>query len=93
MSEWDYIPSPYENTVYEEHDEIIKVIMSLTCLICGKKLSPIEILGLWIDNDSFNFFLDELEQKTSLKEVLRTMLQWDDLRSYRKRDKVIELLK
>jgi hypothetical protein len=46
MSEWDYLPTPYEDLVLSEEKHSILLILSLACLIEGKTIQPFEIFEL-----------------------------------------------
>lgn len=43
MSEWDYLPTPYENAVHDESEKSLLTFMSFCCLVEGKLLKPSDI--------------------------------------------------
>lgn len=93
MSEWDYEPTPYENLVENENKHSLLTFMSFVCLVENKLLSSSDIFILTAQTDKYEWGLEFILNKTSLKDALRTMLQYEDLRSQKKRDRVIEVLR
>jgi hypothetical protein len=55
--------------------------MSLVCLFENELLSPSDILVLTSERNEYKNGLDYMLDRTSLEEMLRTMLQYEDLRS------------
>lgn len=93
MSEWDYLPTPYEKLVEDQKLNSLLVVMSLGCLLVGKVIHPIEMIQLCNDNHEYGEILNRELNKISLIDGLRTMLQYEDLRSFRKRERVLEILR
>ena len=93
MSEWDYLPTPYENAVKDESEKLLLIFMSFCCLVEGQLLQPSKIFIMCGEEDKYKMFLNEIISKTSLEDVVRTMIQYEDMRSHKKCDKLIEILK
>jgi hypothetical protein len=81
MSEWDYLPTPYESLVESESKHSILTFMSLVCLFENELLSPSDILVLSSERNEYKTGLKYILDRTSMEEMLRTMLQYEDLRS------------
>lgn len=90
MSEWDYLPTPYETLVESESKHSLLTFMSLACLLENKILTPSDIFILTAEEDKYEWGLEFILNKTSLRDALRTMLQYEDLRSEKKRERVIK---
>lgn len=93
MSEWDYLPTPYENAVHDESEKSLLTFMSFCCLVEGKLLKPSDIFIMCGEQDKYKWFLNDIINKTSLKDVVRTMLQYEDMRSHSKCDRFIGIMK
>ena len=93
MSEWDYLPTPYETLVENETKHTLLLVMSIGCLIEGQVISPSEMFVIAKSNKSYDELLRKEIQRNGLIELIRTMLQYEDLRSQRKRDYLIQLIK
>lgn len=93
MSEWDYAPTPYESAVQHESEQILLRFMSFCCLMEGQMLSPSQIFIKCSEENSYNLFLNDVIAKTSIHEVLRTMLQYEDMRSQKKRERLVETIR
>lgn len=59
--------------------------MSLGCLMVGKVIRPLEMFSLANNNLEYKEILNIELAKTSIIDGLRTMLQYEDLRTERKR--------
>lgn len=92
MSEWDYLPTPYEKIVEDQRMNSLLIVMSLGCMIRGEVIRPIEMFTLCDTNAEYREVLNSEIAKTSFIGVLRTMLQYQDLRGDKKREKVIEII-
>lgn len=93
MSEWDYLPTPYECAIHDESEQSILTFMSFCCLVEGHILTPTQIFIMCGEEDKYKWFLNDIIEKTSLQEVLRTILQYEDIRSHKKQERLIETLK
>ena len=93
MSEWDYLPTPYETLIESECKNTILTFFSLCCLIEGKVISPSDLFIMCGEDEHYNEAFKEIIKRTSIKEVLRTILQYEDIRSQSKRDRVTEIVK
>lgn len=93
MSEWDYLPTPYESLVENQKMNSLLIVMSLGCLIEGKAIRPIEMFTLGEANSEYQEVLNRELAKTSFIDTLRTMLQFQDLRGEKKREKIIEIIR
>lgn len=93
MSEWDYEPTPYETLVSNESKHSLLTFMSLVCLLENKKLSPSDIFILTSETEKYECGLEFILNKTSIYDALRTILQYEELRSQKKRDKLIEIIR
>lgn len=93
MSEWDYLPTPYENLIEQETKNSLLTFISFCCLVEGKIISPSDLFIKCDGDEIYNEVFCDIIKRTSMKEVLRTMLQYEDIRSHKKRDKVLEIVK
>ena len=92
MSEWDYEPTPYETLVSNENKHSLLTFMSLVCLVENKRLTPSDIFILTSETEKYEWGLEFIINKTSLYDALRTMLQYEDLKSEKQRARVIRSL-
>ena len=46
MSEWDYLPTPYETLVENETKHSLLIMMSIGCLLEGKVIHPIDVFEI-----------------------------------------------
>ena len=92
MSEWDYLPTPYESLVKNEQLHSLLMIMSLGCMISCKVISPIDLFLVAQQNVEFKEILNRELEKKSLQDFLKTLLQFEDLRSQKKRERIKELI-
>lgn len=53
MSEWDYLPTPYETLVESESKHSLLTFMSLACLLENKILTPSDIFILTAEEDKY----------------------------------------
>lgn len=88
MSEWDYLPTPYESMVKDEAEHTMLMFLSQCSLLAGRTLSPIEI----IKNQEYHPALNELMERMTVTEFVRTMLQYEDTRGEEKRKRIIETI-
>ena len=93
MSEWDYLPTPYETLVESETKHSLLIVMSIGCLLEGKVIHPIEVFEIAEKNSDYNKLLNREVQRDGILEILRTLLQYEDLRSQKKRDRLIQIIK
>ena len=93
MSEWDYLPTPYETLIENETKNSLLSFMSLCCLCNDATLTPTEIFIISINDKSYKLILDEIVNKSSIQDVIRTFLKYEDLRGEKKREKVIEIFR
>jgi hypothetical protein len=92
MSEWDYLPTPYENLVSSEEKHSILLLLSLACLSQGKVVQPFEIFELVENNELIANLIEKEVEKVGVLGLMRTLLQYEDVRSEKKRDKIIGLI-
>lgn len=88
MSEWDYLPTPYESMVKDEAEHIMLMFLSQCSLLAGKTMTPIEI----IENEEYHPALNELMNRMTVTEFMRTMLQYEDTRGEEKKNKIIQTI-
>lgn len=93
MSEWDYLPTPYESAVQHESEQMLLCFLSFCCLMEGQMLSPSQIFIKCGEENKYNWFLNDVITKTSINEVIRTMLQYEDMRSQKKRERLVEIIR
>lgn len=93
MSEWDYLPTPYETLVESETKHSLLIVMSIGCLLEGKVIHPIEIFEIAEKNSDFNILLNSEVKSDGIVEMMRALLQYEDLRSQKKRERLIEIIK
>lgn len=93
MSEWDYLPTPYETLVENETKHSLLILMSIGCLLEGKVIHPIDDFEIAKNNSNFNDLLNREVKSEGIVELMRTLLQYEELRSQKKRDRLIEVLK
>lgn len=93
MSEWDYLPTPYETLVENETKHSLLILMSIGCLLEGKVIHPIDVFEIAKNNSNFNDLLNREVKSEGIVELMRTLLQYEELRSQKKRDRLIEVLK
>lgn len=88
MSEWDYLPTPYESMVKDEAEHTMLMFLSQCSLLAGKTMTPIEI----IENKEYHPVLNELMNRMTVTEFMRTMLQYEDTRGEEKKNKIIQTI-
>lgn len=93
MSEWDYLPTPYETLVESETKHSLLIVMSIGCLLEGKVIHPIEVFEIAEKNSEYNKLLNREVQRDGILEIIRTLLQYEDLRSQKKRDRLIQIIR
>ena len=93
MSEWDYLPTPYENLVESETKHSLLIVMSIGFLLEGYVIHPIEVFEIAEKNSDFNILLNREVESDGIVEMMRALLQYEDLRSQKKRDRLIEIIK
>ena len=93
MSEWDYLPTPYETLVESETKHSLLIMMSIGCLLEGKVIHPIDVFDIAKNNSNFNDLLNREVESEGIVEVIRTLLQYEELRSQKKRDRLIEIIR
>ena len=93
MSEWDYLPTPYENLVESETKHSLLIVMSIGCLLEGRVIHPIDVFEIAEKNSDFNILLNREVESDGIVEMMRALLQYEDLRSQKKRDRLIEIIK
>ena len=93
MSEWDYLPTPYETLVECETKHSLLIVMSIGCLLEGRVIHPIDVFEIAEKNSDFNILLNREVESDGIVEMMRALLQYEDLRSQKKRDRLIEIIK
>ena len=93
MSEWDYLPTPYETLVESETKHSLLIVMSIGCLLEGRVIHPIDVFEIAEKNSDFNILLNREVEGDGIVEMMRALLQYEDLRSQKKRDRLIEIIK
>lgn len=93
MSEWDYEPTPYESIVESECKNTLLTFISFCCLVEGKVISPSDLFIMCGENEQYDLFFQDIINRTSITQVLRTMLQYEDIRCQKKRDKIVQIVK
>lgn len=93
MSEWDYLPTPYETLVENETKHSLLILMSIGCLLEGKVIHPIDVFEIAKNNSNFDILLNREVESDGIVEMMRALLQYEDLRSQKKRDRLIEIIK
>lgn len=92
MSEWDYLPTPYESLVQDQQKQSILLLLSLACLSQGTVIQPFQIFQIVKRNPFISELLEKQIQKRGVLGLMRTLLQYDDVRSEKKRNKIIGLI-
>ena len=59
MSEWDYLPTPYETLVENETKHTLLLVMAIGCLMENQVISPSEMIVIAKSNKKY----DELLRK------------------------------
>ena len=67
--------------------------MSIGCLLEGKVIHPIDVFEIAEKNSDFNILLNREVESDGIVEMMRALLQYEDLRSQKKRDRLIEIIK
>lgn len=93
MSEWDYLPTPYETLVESETKHSLLIVMSIGCLLEGRVIHPIDVFEIAEKNSDFNILLNREVESDGIVEMMRALLQYEDLRSQKKRERLIEIIK
>ena len=93
MSEWDYLPTPYETLVENETKHTLLLVMSIGCLMENQVISPSEMFVIAKSNKYYDELLKQEIERAGLIETIRTMLQYEDLRSNKKKEYLIQLIK
>ena len=93
MSEWDYLPTPYESLVESECKNTLLTFISFCCLVEGKVISPSDLFIMCGENEQYDQSFQKIINRTSITQVLRNMLQFEDIRSQKKRDKIVQIVK
>ena len=93
MSEWDYLPTPYETLVENQTKHTLLLVMSIGCLMENQVISPSEMFVIAKSNKYYDELLKQEIERVGLIETIRTMLQYEDLRSNKKREYLIQLIK
>lgn len=89
MSEWDYLPTPYETMIEEEKEHTILMFLSQCSLMEGKVLTPLEI----IENPKFRPAIEELINRMTMTEFMRTMLKYENTRGHENKERIIKIIK
>ena len=93
MSEWDYLPTPYQSLIETEAKNSLLTFMSFCCLCSNKTLLPSDIFLMCEQKKEYNWILNDIISRTSLEDVIRTVIQYEDARTQKKRQKVIEIFR
>lgn len=93
MSEWDYLPTPYETLVENETKHSLLILMSIGCLLEGKVIHPIDVFEIAKNNSNFDILLNREVESEGIVELMRTLLQYEELRSQKKRERLIEIIR
>ena len=93
MSEWDYLPTPYESLVESACKNTLLTFISFCCLVEGKVISPSDLFIMCGENEQYDQSFQKIINRTSITQVLRNMLQFEDIRSQKKRDKIVQIVK
>jgi hypothetical protein len=93
MSEWDNLPTPYETLVENETKHTLLLVMSIGCLMENQVITPSEMFVIAKSNKYYDELLKQEIERVGLIETIRTMLQYEDLRSNKKREYLIQLIK
>lgn len=54
MSEWDYLPTPYESLVESECKNTLLTFISFCCLVEGKVISPSDLFIMCGENEQYD---------------------------------------
>lgn len=93
MSEWDYLPTPYETLVENETKHTLLLVMSIGCLMENQVISPSDMFVIAKSNKYYDELLKKEIERVGLIETIRTMLQYEDLRSNKKREYLVQVIK
>lgn len=92
MSEWDYLPTPYESLVMCEEEHTILLLLSLACMSEGSVIQPFDIFQIIKNNKPISILVEKQIEKRGILGLMKTLLQYDDVRSEKKRSKIIGLI-
>ena len=76
MSEWDYLPTPYETLVESETKHSLLIVMSIGCLLEGKIIHPIDVFEIAEKNSDFNILLNSEVDSVGIVETISALLQY-----------------
>ena len=76
MSEWDYLPTPYETLVESENKHSLLIMMSIGCLLEGKVIHPIDVFEIAEKNSDFNILLNSEVNSVGIVETISALLQY-----------------
>ena len=93
MSEWDYLPTPYESLIESETKNFLLMFLSSCCLIEGKVMTMSDVFCLAQTDKDYDKLVSFAIERTSLEDILRTLLQYEDVRSQKRQEKVLEIIK
>ena len=92
MSEWDYLPTPYESLVRDEENDLMLILLSICCISQNRVLKPFEIFEFYGNNDLITDLLDEYINKIGFQDFLRTLLQYEEIKSEKKRNEILGVI-
>ena len=92
MSEWDYLPTPYESLVQDEENNLMLILLSICCISQNRVLKPFEIFELYGSNELITDLLDRFIDKIGFQDFLRTLLQYEEIKSEKKRNEVLKII-
>ena len=76
MSEWDYLPTPYETLIESETKHSLLIMMSIGCLLEGKVIHPIDVFEIAEKNSDFNILLNSEVNSVGIVETISALLQY-----------------
>lgn len=93
MSEWDYLPTPYETMVKNEETHSLLLLLSLSCIVEGGVIHPFDIFQIVKKYELIQYLVKDEVDKIGLMEFIRNLLQYEDVRSEKKREKIIIMIR
>ena len=84
MSEWDYLPTPYETLVESETKHSLLIVMSIGCLLEGRVIHPIDVFEIAEKHSDFNILLFgyNIWEEKLIPEIEQLKLQYDNSKKF-----------
>ena len=102
MSEWDYLPTPYQSLIQQQEKHLLLTILSLICLIQNQQICPIEIFkilnikskgqDLSKKKDIIKEIIDKQIKKRGVINLVKQLLSYEELKTSKKRDELVKII-